>query len=104
MLALTLQIYNVGNWQDAMTVTFDEPERGFDSRCSFGYETSYLVEHIESIPSSFAGAVSATAPIAWEGQRTTAAPAFLHDIAPAGAAKRFLMSRLGGEKPEGISA
>ena len=104
MLALTLQIYNVGNWQDAMTVTFDEPERGFDSRCSFGYETSYLVEHIESIPSPFAGAVSATAPIAWEGQRTTAAPAFLHDIAPAGAAKRFLMSRLGGEKPEGISA
>lgn len=66
MLALTLQIYNVGNWQDAMTVTFDEPERGFDSRCSFGYETSYLVEHIENIPSPFAGAVSATAPIAWE--------------------------------------
>ena len=104
MLTLTLQIYNAGKWQDAMTVTFDEPERGFDSHCSFGYETGYLVERIEDISSPFAGAVSATAPIAWEGQRTAAAPAFLHDIAPAGAAKRFLMSRMGRDKPEGISA
>lgn len=40
----------------------------------------------------------------WEGYRTQGAPAFLHDIAPAGAAKRFLMAHIGRDKPDNISA
>ncbi|WP_420801240.1 hypothetical protein [Pseudomonas brassicae] len=33
----------------------------------------------------------------------THAPAFIHDIAPSGAAKRFLLTHIGREKPEGMS-
>lgn len=104
MFSLTLQIYTDGKWQDAMALTFDTPQQGFESRCSFGYGQRYLVDHLEDIRSPFAVAVSAKFPLDWEGSRTQGAPAFLHDIAPAGAAKRFLMTRVGREKPDGISA
>ncbi|TFY93323.1 hypothetical protein DYL61_14515 [Pseudomonas nabeulensis] len=47
MLNLTVQIYSKGKWQDAMLLTFDTPENGFESRCSFGYDQQYLVDHFE---------------------------------------------------------
>lgn len=43
MVRLTLQIYAEGKWQDAMLLTFDTPQLGFESRCSFGYDQRYLV-------------------------------------------------------------
>ncbi|PQZ94348.1 MULTISPECIES: type II toxin-antitoxin system HipA family toxin [Pseudomonas] len=104
MLNLTLQIYLQGKWHDAMLLTFDTPQQGFDSRCSFGYEQGYLVDHLEDLTTPFATAVSARLPLQWEGCRTQGAPAFLHDIAPAGAAKRFLMAHVGRDKPDDISA
>lgn len=104
MLSLTLQIYAEGKWQDALLLIFDTPQQGFDSRCSFGYDQRYLVDHLDDLATPFATAVSAGLPLQWEGCRTQGAPAFLHDIAPAGAAKRFLMAHIGQEKPDGISA
>jgi serine/threonine-protein kinase HipA len=103
MYDLTLQIYTAGNWHDAMILSFDSPEKGFESRCSFGYETPYLVENIEGIGTPFAKAVSARFPLDWEGKRSCA-PAFLHDIAPAGAAKKFLLTHIGRDKPADVSA
>jgi serine/threonine-protein kinase HipA len=103
MYTLTLQIFAEGIWHDAMGLNFDSPEKGFESRCDFGYETPYLVESIEDIGSSFAKAVSARFPLDFEGKRSNA-PAFLHDIAPAGAAKRFLLAHLGRDKPADVSA
>ena len=102
MYNLTLQVYTAGKWHDAMLLSFDSPEKGFESRCSFGYEQTYLVDNHEDIPTPFAKAVSARLPLDWEGKRSNA-PAFLHDIAPAGAAKRFLLQRVGREKPADIS-
>ncbi|MGE8145990.1 HipA domain-containing protein [Pseudomonas frederiksbergensis] len=102
MYNLTLQVYTAGNWHDAMVLSFDNPEKGFESRCSFGYEQSYLVDNYADIPTPFAKAVSARFPLEWDGKRSNG-PAFLHDIAPAGAAKRFLLQRIGREKPAGIS-
>jgi len=103
MYTLTLQIFAAGIWRDAMDLNFDSPEKGFESRCNFGYETPYLVESIEDIGSTFAKAVSARFPLDFEGKRSNA-PAFLHDIAPAGAAKRFLLAHLGPDKPADVSA
>jgi serine/threonine-protein kinase HipA len=103
MFDLTLQIYTAGNWHDAMVLSFDSPEKGFESRCSFGYEQTYLFENYEQIGSPFAKAVSARFPLDWDGRRSNA-PAFVHDIAPAGAAKRFLLARLGQDKPAGVNA
>ena len=103
MYDLTLQIYKDGQWHDGMVLCFDSPEKGFESRCSFGYEHSYLFENYENIGSPFASAVSARFPLDWEGRRSNT-PAFVYDIAPAGAAKRFLLARLGRDKPADISA
>ncbi|MBC3268607.1 HipA domain-containing protein [Pseudomonas sp. SWRI81] len=102
MHKLTLQIFTAGYWQDAMVLNFDDPEKGFESRCSFGYEADYLLNNIESIGSPFSKAVSALYPLDWDGQRSKT-PAFVHDIAPAGAAKRFLLARLGQERPAEIN-
>jgi serine/threonine-protein kinase HipA len=103
MYNLTLQIFTTGKWHDAMVLSFDSPEEGFESRCNFGYETPYLVENIEGIGAPFAKAVSARFPLDWEGKRSKA-PAFLHDIAPAGAARKFLLAHIGRDKPDDMSA
>lgn len=104
MVSLTLQLYTEGKWQDAMLLTFDTPQSGFESRCNFGYDQRYLVNHLDELATPFATSVSARFPLQWEGGRSRNAPAFVHDIAPAGAAKRFLMARIGREKPDDISA
>ena len=103
MYDLTLQIYEAGNWQDAMVLSFDSPEKGFESRCSFGYAQTYLFDNYEDIGTPFAKAVSARFPLDWDGRRSNA-PAFVHDIAPAGAAKRFLLARMGRDKPVDVGA
>lgn len=102
MYNLTVQIFKAGEWSDAMVLSFDSPEKGFESRCNFGYETAYLVDNHEAMGSPFSNAVSARFPLDWDGRRSNA-PAFVHDIAPAGAAKRFLLARLGQGKPADIA-
>lgn len=104
MYTLTLQIYATGNWLDAMTLVFAEPQKGFEGPCRFAYKQSYISDHFDYIQSPFARAVSARLPLDWDSVSLKKAPAFLHDIAPAGAAKRFLMARIGQEKPEEVSA
>jgi len=104
MYALTLQAYTSGKWLDAMTLVFVEPEKGFEGPCRFGYKKDYVANNFEYIESPFSKAVSARLPLDWDSTSLKKAPAFLLDIAPAGAAKRFLMARVGQEKPEGISA
>lgn len=104
MLKLTLQLFTEGKWQDAMLLTFDTPQEGFESRCSFGYDQCYLVDHLDDLTTPFVKSVSVRFPLLWEACRTQGAPAFLHDIAPAGAAKRFLLAHLGQDKPDDISA
>ena len=104
MYTLTLQIYANGTWQDAMTLAFEDPQKGFEGRCRFAYKQSYLLDHFEDMGSSFACAVSAALPLDWDSSNDQKAPAFVQDIAPAGAAKRFLMARVGREKPDDVSA
>lgn len=100
MYSLTLQVYWTGLWRDAMTLTFDKPEDGFLGPCHFAYKASYVVDaHSDSHDQS----VSARLPVDFETYSLRQAPAFLHDIAPAGAAKRFLMTQIGQQKPEGLS-
>lgn len=103
MLRLTLQLYCAGAWADAMTLTFDQPEAGFASPCSFGYVPQYLVDNLEATGSPLARSVSAQIPLGWEPWREAQAPAFVYDIAPAGAAKRFLLTHMGRERPEDLA-
>jgi len=100
MYSLTLQAYWAGLWRDAMTFTFDKPENGFIGPCHFAYKASYVVDADSDAHDQ---SVSARLPVDFETYSLRQAPAFLHDIAPAGAAKRFLMAQIGQQKPEGLS-
>ncbi|MDU8359917.1 type II toxin-antitoxin system HipA family toxin [Pseudomonas syringae group sp. J309-1] len=100
MYNLTLQIYGGGVWKDAMTLSFDDPSKGFLGPCRFAYKAGYV---LGAYPDSFSQGVSARLPVDFETFSLPEAPAFLHDIAPSGAAKRFLIAQLGRQKPEGLS-
>lgn len=104
MYNLTLQIHTAGHWRDAMTLVFAQPQKGFEGPCRFAYKRDYIVDNFDFMQSPFAQAVSARLPLDWDSVSLNKAPAFLHDIAPAGAAKRFLMERLGQQKPDEVSA
>lgn len=103
MFNLTLQVYGNGIWQDAMTLSFAEPSQGFLGPCRFAYKSAYVHANLDAYESPFAQAVSARLPLDFDSISLPAAPAFLHDIAPSGAAKRFLIAHIGREKPEGMS-
>lgn len=100
MYNLTLQVYGAGLWRDAMTLTFDDPANGFLGPCRFAYKASYV---LNADADSRDQSVSARLPVDFETYALRQAPAFLHDIAPAGAAKRFLIAQIGRQKPEGFS-
>ncbi|AZF45208.1 hypothetical protein C4J87_5097 [Pseudomonas sp. R1-43-08] len=87
-----------------MDLEFLEPSSGFMGPCRFGYTSPYLVEHLDHIPTVFAPAVSVGVPPSWNQNTFKQAPGFVYDIAPAGAAKRFLLSHMDTVKPEGMSA
>ena len=100
MYNLTVQIYGDGIWEDAMTLSFDDPAKGFLGPCRFAYKAAYV---LDAYPNSFSQGVSARLPVDFETFSLCEAPAFLHDIAPSGAARRFLITQLGRQKPEGLS-
>lgn len=103
MQNLTLQIYTEGQWRDAMEFRFEQPEEGLQGVCAYGYQQGYLVDSLESVGNRLNVAVSAAYPLGWDSWRDKKAPAFLFDILPSGAARRFLLKRLGGERPEGLN-
>ena len=97
MFQLTLQLYSDGQWQDAMTLLFPEPEKGLDGPCRFGYKQAYLLQNLDLIDSPFMKSVSARVPFGWDAHNVKKAPAFLHDIAPGGAARKILIKQIGAD-------
>jgi serine/threonine-protein kinase HipA len=100
-MKLKVQAFLEGRWQDALSLTFAQPERLTESLCTSGYELSYLAEHYEQLDSPFAVSVSAAQRLSWTGQYNTGLPAFVYDLLPAGAARRWLEQRFGHERPAG---
>lgn len=96
MSALVVQTYLTGRWQDALRLVFDDPRQGpQQGACTLSYLAAYLSDHLDDFGKPTAAAVSANLPLSWEVERLSHWPAFLHDILPAGAARRFLLPRLG---------
>ena len=100
-MKLKVQAFLDGRWQDALSLTFVRPERLAESLCTSGYEMSYLAAHYEQLDSPFAVSVSAAQRLSWTGQYATGLPAFVYDLLPAGAARRWLEQRFGHERPAG---
>lgn len=90
MLELTLQLHHHGHWQDAMRLRFLQPEDGLASPCILDYHQPWLLEQLEQLDSIGPLAVASQLPLGWDVRSYSAAPAFLHDIIPAGAARRVL--------------
>ena len=100
MESITLQIYSDGRWRDALVVSFDSPRDSLRSRCNINYVPEYLADQFIQLGTVKAPAVSANLPLEWDIRRETA-PAFLHDIIPAGAGRRHILSRMA--VPPGMS-
>lgn len=100
-MKLKVEAFLDGRWQHALSLTFAQPERLAESLCTSGYELSYLAEHYEQLDSPFAVSVSAAQRLSWTGQYDTGLPAFVYDLLPAGAARRWLEQRFGHERPAG---
>lgn len=98
-MQLTLQLYLSGKWHDAMRLDVERPEAGQSSPCRFAYDQAFLIDHLDMLERPTSPSVSARVPLSWDLFRTAGLPAFLHDIVPAGAARRFLLARLA--LPEG---
>ncbi|WP_256585301.1 MULTISPECIES: HipA domain-containing protein [unclassified Pseudomonas] len=93
MESITLQIHADGRWRDALVVSFDSPRGSLRSRCNINYVPEYLADQLIQLGTVKAPAVSANLPLEWDIRRELA-PAFLHDIIPAGAARRYILSRM----------
>lgn len=96
MSTLVVQAYLSGHWHDALRLVFDDPGQGpQQGACTLSYLAAYLSDHLDDFGKPTAAAVSANLPLSWEVERLPHWPAFLQDILPAGAARRFLLPRLG---------
>ena len=103
MHLITLQLHADGKWQDAMVLNFARPENGFLGSCEMAYTSDYIRANLDAYQSTFCHAVSARLPVDFDSHRMPQAPAFIHDIAPSGAARRFLLKHIGHDKPAGLS-
>ena len=94
MFPLIVQVHLDGQWQDAMELAFLRPADGHASPCTLGYLDAYVVAHMDQLDATTATAVSATLPLDWSIHTEPQWPAFLFDLEPSGAARRFLLQRL----------
>ncbi|AHZ68745.1 hypothetical protein OU5_1666 [Pseudomonas mandelii JR-1] len=93
MESITLQIHSDGHWHDVLVVSFDSLKDSLRSRCITHYLPEYLADQYIQLGTVKAPAISANIPLEWDIRRELA-PAFLHDIIPAGAARRYILSRM----------
>jgi serine/threonine-protein kinase HipA len=103
MQNLTLQTYWDDQWHDTAALILHEPEKGLAGRFSVNYQPAYVLDNIEHLHSVFSRSVSAMAPLSWDSLQYPTSPAFLFDIAPAGAAKRALLRHMNISKQQGRS-
>ena len=89
METLTLQTYLDGQWQDACELSFYEPEKGRHGRVSLEYNASYVAKH----QSNLAARVSMRYPIDFFPHECDIWPAFLFDVMPMGAGRRYWLQR-----------
>ncbi|PHR99772.1 MAG: toxin HipA [Oceanobacter sp.] len=89
METLTLQTYLDGHWQDACELSFYEPEKGRHGRVSLEYNASYVAKH----QSNLAARVSMRYPIDFFPHECDTWPAFLFDVMPMGAGRRYWLQR-----------
>ncbi|WP_414450562.1 type II toxin-antitoxin system HipA family toxin [Burkholderia sp. 22PA0099] len=77
----TLQICLAGDWVDCAEIEFD------GGLCQWNYDVGYAIEHMHA-------PISLAAPVELDIHSNPTLPAFLYDVVPQGAGRRFLLSEL----------
>lgn len=98
----TIQTYIKGQWHDAMVLSVSDAQKVEESRCNVYYDQNYLVEFIDRLETPFELAISVNLPLSWTHVDSKGYPPFVYDIIPAGAARKSLQRRFGGERPNGM--
>ncbi|MBB4861707.1 serine/threonine-protein kinase HipA [Pseudomonas nitritireducens] len=96
---LTIQAFVGGEWRDAAKMAVLNPAKVEEGRVSVGYELEYGLDFPDSI---FEPALTLNMPVSFNTVDTLGYPAFVYDIIPAGAARKSLEARFGGDKPDGM--
>lgn len=93
MAKLTIQIFNHGLWHDAAELTFAEPARGRQGAAVLGYDGDYAIEWMYR-DDEFSCSINLPVELA----HTYSSKhwfAFIDDIMPAGASRRYWVNQLG---------
>lgn len=102
MYNLTLQVYIDATWRDAMVLSFDSLKKALRA-AAVSVTNRVIGDNLNPSEHTFRESCECLS-FHWIGMDGAPnAPAFVYDIAPAGAAKRFLM-RIGRNKPANIDA
>ncbi|MBX3193084.1 MAG: HipA domain-containing protein [Labilithrix sp.] len=90
----TLEIHARGRWRKAAEVHVDDAGAGTGSRARLEYDFDYLDEMRDALGAIGLAAVSCRHPLGYEEAQLERWPAFLLDILPSGAARRWWELRL----------
>ncbi len=90
-----LEVHVDGRWQTAADVRVVDVEGGVRSPARFDYDFDYLDTHAAFLGTSGVHAVSCRYPLSYEHVAEDVWPAFLLDLIPTGAARRFWERELG---------
>ncbi|CAD5106204.1 hypothetical protein PSEWESI4_00464 [Pseudomonas carbonaria] len=85
-----------------MVLSVSNLQKVEESQCSVSYEQKYLVDFLDKLETLFEPAISVNLPLNWNHVDSQGYPPFVYDIIPAGAARKSLQNRFGGEKPDGM--
>lgn len=91
---LTIQVHAGGCWEDAAELAIRDVDAGRTSATRLSYLDDYLTGHIDSLGARNERAVGERFPLNFEVWSNPTWPAFLLDIMPSGAARRWWRRRL----------
>lgn len=93
---LTIQIFQKGTWRDAATLTFVQPHKGRLGSCALEYKFEYALDLYGETNPELACSIRYPVEIV-EEYKNQPWFAFIDDIIPSGAARRFWVKNLGIE-------
>ncbi|WDY60583.1 type II toxin-antitoxin system HipA family toxin [Pseudomonas sp. PSKL.D1] len=97
---ITIQTHVEGQWRDALVLSSSDTRNVEASQCSVSYDPHYLVDFIDRLETILEPAISVNLPLTWNAVDSKGYPPFVYDIMPAGAARKSLLKRFSGEKPD----
>lgn len=95
--AVIIEAHVDGAWEEAAELVLREPHRGRKSRTQLTYQSSFISRHIDHLGTQGACALSERLPLDFEVWSSGEWPAFLLDLVPTGAARRWWARELAGK-------